>query len=75
MFGFGRSRRLIAEAQNDNYVHVPVLLNEAIDGLRIKPDGIYVDCTMGGAGHSKAIIDKLLLLIKMITLYQKVQKC
>ncbi len=59
MFGFGRSRRLIAEAQNDNYVHVPVLLNEAIDGLRIKPDGIYVDCTMGGAGHSKAIIDKL----------------
>ena len=39
--------------------HVPVLLNEVIDGLRINPEGIYVDCTFGGGGHSKAILEKL----------------
>lgn len=36
--------------------HVTVLLNEAVDGLNIKEDGIYVDCTLGGAGHSCAIL-------------------
>lgn len=41
-----------------NY-HIPVLLKEAIEGLQIKPNGIYVDCTMGGAGHTKAILEKL----------------
>ena len=35
--------------------HVTVLLNEAVEGLNIKEDGIYVDCTLGGAGHSCAI--------------------
>ena len=35
--------------------HVSVLLNECIENLNIKPDGVYVDCTMGGAGHSKAV--------------------
>jgi len=39
--------------------HIPVLLSEAINGLGIKPDGIYVDCTLGGGGHSKAILEKL----------------
>lgn len=39
--------------------HVSVLLNECIDNLNIKPDGVYVDCTMGGAGHSKEIVKKL----------------
>lgn len=41
-----------------NY-HIPVLLKEAIEGLQIKPSGTYVDCTMGGAGHTKAILEKL----------------
>lgn len=40
-------------------VHIPVLLNETIENLNIKPDGIYVDCTMGGAGHSSVILSKL----------------
>jgi len=39
--------------------HIPVLLHQVIDGLAIKPDGIYVDCTFGGGGHSKAILEKL----------------
>ena len=41
------------------FKHIPVLLNETIEGLNIKPDGIYVDGTIGGAGHSKKIIEKL----------------
>ena len=39
--------------------HTTVLLHEAVDGLTIKSDGIYVDCTLGGAGHSKEIVKKL----------------
>ncbi len=39
--------------------HVPVMLQEVIEGLNIDPTGIYVDCTFGGGGHSKAILDKL----------------
>ena len=41
------------------FKHIPVLLNETIKWLNIKPDGIYVDGTIGGAGHSKKIIEKL----------------
>ncbi|MCA1029969.1 16S rRNA (cytosine(1402)-N(4))-methyltransferase RsmH [Bacillus timonensis] len=41
------------------FQHTTVLLEEAADGLQIKPDGIYVDCTLGGAGHSSYIASKL----------------
>lgn len=41
------------------FEHTTVLLHETVDGLNIKPDGIYVDCTMGGAGHSALILSKL----------------
>ena len=41
-----------------NY-HIPVLLNESVNGLSIKPNGIYIDLTFGGGGHTKHILDKL----------------
>ncbi len=41
------------------YQHISVLLNEAISYLNIKPDGIYVDCTLGGGGHSFEILKRL----------------
>jgi 16S rRNA (cytosine1402-N4)-methyltransferase len=39
--------------------HVPVMLQECLDGLNINPDGVYVDVTFGGGGHSRAILNKL----------------
>ena len=39
--------------------HVPVLLQESVDGLDIKPDGVYVDVTFGGGGHSREILSRL----------------
>ncbi len=44
---------------NENEYHNPVLLKESVDGLAIKPDGIYVDVTFGGGGHSKEILSRL----------------
>lgn len=43
----------------NSFHHIPVLFNESIDSLNIKPDGIYVDCTSGGGGHSTAIAERL----------------
>lgn len=44
---------------NRSGYHEAVLLEESIDGLKIKPGGIYVDCTFGGGGHSRAILEQL----------------
>lgn len=41
------------------FQHKTVLLHEAVEGLNIKPDGIYVDCTLGGAGHTEEILKRL----------------
>ena len=44
--------------QENNY-HVPVLLGESLEGLAIQPEGIYVDVTFGGGGHSREILSRL----------------
>lgn len=43
----------------DIVYHIPALLEETIEGLNIKPGGVYVDVTMGGGGHTRAILNKL----------------
>jgi 16S rRNA (cytosine1402-N4)-methyltransferase len=50
--------------------HRPVLLNEAIDALKIKPNGMYVDCTFGGGGHSREILKKLGPAAKLVAFDQ-----
>jgi 16S rRNA (cytosine1402-N4)-methyltransferase len=50
--------------------HLPVLLTESVDALQIQPDGIYVDVTYGGGGHSKAILQKLGVNGKLIAFDQ-----
>ncbi|MGN1074491.1 MAG: 16S rRNA (cytosine(1402)-N(4))-methyltransferase RsmH [Eubacteriales bacterium] len=44
---------------NETYTHIPVLRDACIDALNLRPDGIYVDATLGGAGHASAIAEKL----------------
>ncbi|MDR0614768.1 MAG: 16S rRNA (cytosine(1402)-N(4))-methyltransferase RsmH [Lactobacillales bacterium] len=44
---------------DNDFHHYTVMLKETVDGLNIKADGVYVDCTLGGAGHSKYLLSKL----------------
>ena len=44
---------------DESAYHIPVLLEEVIEGLNIRPEGTYVDCTFGGGGHSKEILSRL----------------
>ena len=53
-----QKRDRVGDEGNRTY-HVPVMLKEAVDSLSIKSDGIYVDCTYGGGGHSREILSKL----------------
>jgi len=46
-------------SKQEQKYHVPVLLKETVDGLNIKPEGVYVDVTFGGGGHSKEILNRL----------------
>lgn len=47
------------DTEKDNVYHKPVLFQEVLDGLKIKDNGIYVDCTFGGGGHSRGILERL----------------
>jgi 16S rRNA (cytosine1402-N4)-methyltransferase len=52
-------KRISPEEKSGNAYHVPVMLDEAVAALDIRPDGVYVDCTFGGGGHSREILSKL----------------
>lgn len=39
--------------------HIPVLLGESVDGMNVRPGGVYVDVTFGGGGHSKEIVRRM----------------
>jgi 16S rRNA (cytosine1402-N4)-methyltransferase len=56
--------------ENNTTYHIPVMLHECIEGLTINPDGIYVDVTFGGGGHSKEIYKKLSSKGKLIVFDQ-----
>ena len=45
--------------KENGFSHIPVLFDECMDALDIKPAGIYVDCTAGGGGHSEGILNRL----------------
>lgn len=55
--------------------HIPALLNESIDGLNINPDGIYVDVTFGGGGHSREILSRLSDKGRLISFDQDIDAC
>lgn len=59
------------------FSHYPVMLGECIEALDIKPDGIYVDCTAGGGGHSEAIVSRLTtgMLISLDQDDEAIQAC
>ena len=54
-----KSQKILIFRMEKMFKHYSVLLEEAVEGLNIKEDGIYVDCTLGGAGHSLEILKKL----------------
>ncbi len=57
-------------ANSNNTYHIPVMLSECLEGLNINPDGVYVDVTFGGGGHSRAIFEKLSSKGKLIVFDQ-----
>lgn len=53
------TRKANDNQESDNVYHRPVMVNECITGLKIKPDGVYVDATFGGGGHTLAMLENI----------------
>ena len=53
------ARKKAKESDNTELKHTPVLLNETLQGLKLHSDGMYIDCTFGRGGHSRAILEQL----------------
>ncbi len=51
--------KLTSVSHHSSPYHIPVLFEETMEALQVKPNGVYVDCTFGGGGHSRGMIDKL----------------
>lgn len=49
----------VSHIEEQEFHHIPVMLDEVVDALQINPDGVYVDATFGGGGHSRAILEQL----------------
>ena len=65
-----QQKSTISHQPSDNDYHIPVLFHETLAGLAIQPDGVYVDCTFGGGGHSKGILEQLSTKGKLIAFDQ-----
>ena len=50
---------IVEGSENTEFKHTPVLLNETLQGLKIRSDGMYIDCTFGRGGHSRSILQQL----------------
>jgi 16S rRNA (cytosine1402-N4)-methyltransferase len=50
---------IVEGSENTEFKHAPVLLNETLQGLKIRSDGMYIDCTFGRGGHSRSILQQL----------------
>ena len=53
------NRTKVIRSDNTEHKHTPVLLNETLQGLKLHSDGMYIDCTFGRGGHSRAILEQL----------------
>ena len=59
LYGRRLLRRRSKEAAMSEFHHISVLHDECIDALRIRPDGVYVDATLGGGGHAYSVAERL----------------
>jgi len=55
-------------AQENEFHHIPVLLNESVDGLNLKPGDTFIDCTLGNAGHTSEVLRRFGKNVRVIAI-------